>query len=147
MTKRISTLIGAGFLIVGLLLGSWPSAASGVEMFTNFNNGMELGFRPYGIPEFPPVRYHSWQPQSWYERHGVCRPSGDWRMQPPPSAFDYGSPSPRPRTAVPPPSVPGNQSQNEPIELRGEPIAGVSPVRYDDDADWIRGESFLPRAP
>jgi hypothetical protein len=37
------------------------SSANAIELFTNFNYGMELGTRPYGIPEMPPVRYHWWQ--------------------------------------------------------------------------------------
>lgn len=148
MLKTLSVLLGTGLTVGGSMVVGSPSTVYAVEMFTNFNNGMELGFRPYGIPEFPPVRYHSWQPPSWYERHGVCRPSGNWRFQPPPSAFDRGEPSPRPRSAVPPPSVPGNQSQNDPVEIRGEPTAGVaaSPAGR-DDIDWVRGESFLPTGP
>jgi hypothetical protein len=37
------------------------SPVGAIELFTNFNNGTELGTRPYGIPEMPPVRYHWWQ--------------------------------------------------------------------------------------
>ena len=36
--------------------------AQAIEMFTNFNNGMEFNTRPIGIDQLPPVRYHWWQP-------------------------------------------------------------------------------------
>ena len=141
MKKTFSILLGSCLAIGGLMLGNWSSSASAVEMFTNFNNGMELGFRPYGIPEFAPVRYHSWQPHGWYIRHGVDQPCGNGQIE------DYeGGPFGRPNTVVPPPNVPGNQSQNDPIQLRGEPMVGVPVAPSNrDDADWVRGESFMPR--
>jgi hypothetical protein len=134
MKNTLSILLGSCLAIGGLMLGNWSSSASAVEMFTNFNNGMELGFRP--------VRYHSWQPHGWYIRHGVSQPCGNGQIE------DYeGGPFGRPRTAVPPPNVPGNQSQDDPIQLRGTPMAGVPTVPTDrDDADWVRRESFMPRS-
>ena len=143
MMKTTSILLGSSLLVVGLMLGNGSSTASAVEMFTNFNNGMELGFRPYGIPEFPPVRYHSWQPQRWYDRHGMTRPCGLGQVE------DYeGGPFGRPNTVVPPPSVPGNQSLNEePIRLRAEPTASITPSLSDhNDIDFQRGESFMPQS-
>jgi hypothetical protein len=110
------------------------SQARAIEMFTNYNNGMELGFRPLGYPEFPPVRFHSHQPQRWYTRHGMVRPSEDEHLPPPPS----------PPTFVPPMGMPG-QWQNGAIELRREPAAGVASVPAEhEDSDWLRGLSFLP---
>jgi hypothetical protein len=137
--KARSILLGIGLIVGGLTIGSWPSPAGAVEMFTNFNDGMELGFRPYGIPEFAPIRYHSRQPQCWYSRHGLIRPSEDeWRFQ--------LQPTDRPETAVPPPNVPGNQTLNDPIQLRGQPTAGVSTPPSDrNNIDWLQGASFLPR--
>ncbi len=141
MMKTLSILLGNCLLVGGLIFGSEASPASAVEMFTNFNNGMELGFRPYGIPEFPPVRYHSWQPQTWYTRHGMVRPCGNGQVE------DYeGGPFGPPNTAVPAPPIPGNQTQSNPVELQAEPVADVSvaPSQHDDAARWIRGQSFLP---
>jgi hypothetical protein len=146
MMKTLSILLGnslvvGGLVFGGLIFGGGASPVSAVEMFTNFNNGMELGFRPYGIPEFPPVRYHSWQPQSWYTRHGMVRPCGNGQVE------DYeGGPFGRPNTAVPAPPIPGNQSQNDPVELQAEPVADVSvaPSNRNAAAGWVRGQSFLP---
>jgi len=132
MAKTLFILVAGGLLIAG-----WAMPASAIEMFTNFNNGMELGTRPLGVPEFPPVRFHSWQPQRWYDRHGMCRPSeGEWRFNLPPS----------PPSVVPPPSVPqANQAESERIDLHGEPMAGTPPMPTDhEDIDWLRGQSFLP---
>ena len=141
MMKTLSILLGNCLLVGGLIFGSEASPASSVEMFTNFNNGMELGFRPYGIPEFPPVRYHSWQPQAWYTRHGMVRPCGNGQVE------DYeGGPFGPPNTVVPAPPIPGNQTQSDPVELQAEPVADVSvaPSQRDDAAHWVRGQSFLP---
>ncbi len=44
-----------------IALGGLPSPALAIEMFTNFNNGMELGTLAYGIPEMPAARFHWWQ--------------------------------------------------------------------------------------
>jgi len=144
MMKTLSILFGNSLVVGGLMFGGGASPASAVEMFTNFNNGMELGFRPYGIPEFPPVRYHSWQPQSWYTRHGMVRPCGNGQVE------DYeGGSYGRPNTVVPAPPIPGNQSQNDPVELQAEPVAdvSVSPSQHDDAAGWVRGQSFMPTSP
>ncbi|HEX3996954.1 MAG TPA: hypothetical protein VHX65_00205 [Pirellulales bacterium] len=131
MVKKIALLLG-----IGVSVACWASAARAVELFTNFNNGMELGYRPLGYPEFPPVRFHSWQPQGWYIRHGVTRPSGDWKFGVPPS----------PPTVVPPPNVPqSNGARNDPIERDSAPAAGVASMPSDhEDVDWLRGKSFLP---
>ena len=56
-----------------LVFAGLASPAAAIELFTNFNNGTELGTRPYGIPELPPVRYHWWQ-------KNYCPPP---EMQPP----------------------------------------------------------------
>jgi hypothetical protein len=121
---------------------------SAVEMFTNFNNGMELGFRPYGIPEFPPVRYHSWQPQSWYLRHPDRVPCGIGQFQQP-AGVDQAEPIYTPAPTIPAPPAPKYRSDNGPVELRGEPAAdvSVSPSERDDAAGWVRGQSFMPTSP
>jgi hypothetical protein len=111
------------------------SQARAIEMFTNFNDGMELGYRPLGVPDFAPVRFHSHQPQRWYTRHGMVPPSDDMQFSPPPS----------PPTAVPGSSMPGTQWQDGAIELRSEPAAGVASLPAEhEDVDWLRGQSFLP---
>ena len=112
MIKTLSILLG-----VGLMVGALASQASAIEMFTNFNDGMEIGYRPLGYPAFPPVRFHAWQPEGWYIRHGMCRPSG----------FEQ-SPAPSPPNVVPPVNVP-NQWQTGALELHGAPVAGAAPRR------------------
>jgi hypothetical protein len=141
MMKTFSILLGIVSAAAGLTIGGWSSPACAIEMFTNFNNGMELGFRPLGIPEFEPVRYHSWQPHGWYERHGVSQPCGNGQLE-----DNDRRPYHWPITAVPAHCVPGNQSQDEPTELHGEPIVGDPANGSDpDESDSGRSESFLPR--
>lgn len=130
MKRTFAILLGTG-----LLMAACSSQAKAIEMFTNFNDGMELGFRPLGVPDFAPVRFHSHQPQRWYDRHGMTRPCND---------YEYG-PAPSPPTAVPPSNVPGTQWGNGAMNDRGQPTARVAASRADRaDIDFIRGQSFLP---
>ncbi len=132
MKKTLAFLLGAG-----LLVAVGASQAKAIEMFTNFNDGMELGYRPLGVPDFAPVRFHSHQPQRWYDRHGMERPCND---------FQYG-PAPSPPTVVPPSNVPGTQWGDGAMNERRRPADRVASNRADrEDLDWVRGQSFLPNS-
>lgn len=131
MVKSLAIIIG-----ISVAVATWSSPARAIEMFTNFNNGMELGCRPLGVADLPPVRFHSHQPERWYTRRGLTRPSEDMQLPPPPS----------PPNAVPTPNIPG-QWQTGAIELRAAPIAASATIPVDHaDIDWLRGQSFLPLA-
>ncbi len=103
-----------------LALIGLASPAGAIELFTNFNNGTELGTRPYGIPEMPPVRYHWWQ-------KNYCPPP---EMQPPatmpraPAQSNMRMPSSGPAIVQP-------QSSSD----QTGPGAG--------DAIWLRGTSVV----
>ena len=59
MKTRIANVIAMG---LALAIGSWAAPARAIELFTNFNNGSELGNRPIGIEWLSPVRIHANQP-------------------------------------------------------------------------------------
>ncbi len=65
----------ARHLVIGLALalGNWSGSAHAIEMFTNFNNGMETGTRPLGIDPMGPVRFHA-------NQHEALWP-GRWQQQ------------------------------------------------------------------
>src|SRR5258707_5049619 len=53
---------------VVVAFGGVALPARAIEMFTNFNNGRELGTRPLGIEIMSPVRYHAYPHGRWF--HG-----------------------------------------------------------------------------
>jgi hypothetical protein len=65
-------------IALALLTGGLASRVEAIEMFTNFNNGTELGTRPYGIEVLSPVRYHAYPHGRWFQGPmPACGPSGD----------------------------------------------------------------------
>jgi hypothetical protein len=66
------------FIAAAVLAVTCVTPAYAIEMFTNFNNGTELGTRPLGIPELAPVRFHAypmWRGGSPCEFQGPSSPA------------------------------------------------------------------------
>ncbi len=104
-----------------LVFAGLASPAGAIELFTNFNNGTELGTRPYGIPEMPAVRYHWWQ-------KNYCPPT---EMQPP--------------ATMPRPTAPSNMrlpsSGPTIVQPQSSSDGGAS---GSEDERFGRSSSFLP---
>lgn len=120
------------------LVASLAAPARAIEMFTNFNNGTELGLRPLGIETLSPVRFHSWQhPGRWYHGPGVpCENSGSMPAPPVPVP-------PTPPPPVPDRAASSRRPQPVIVEPDGVPAAGLKPSGNAND-DWIRSSNFLP---
>ncbi len=127
---------------VVLAFGALATPARAIEMFTNFNNGTELGTRPLGIEVLSPVRYHAYPHGRWF--HGPGGPcENDGVMPAPPPA----QPSP---PAPPPPLMKRATSARaerpkativEPDERRSVPQRSSN-----DDDRWLRSSNFHPPA-
>jgi len=122
------------------LAAALAAPAQAIEMFTNFNNGTELGTRPLGIETLSPVRYHSWQHAGrWY--HGPGVPCDNAGYMPAPAV--PGPPTPPP--PVPDRAASSRRSKAVMVEPDGVPSAGLKPSKSAND-DWIRSSNFLPPA-
>jgi len=131
----MNLLHGYRLSVALLIVGCWPASARAIEMFTNFNNGMEFNTRPIGIDQLPPVRYHCGQPAPgqplFGRRYGNCGPAAE---------LDSPLNQPEPVPAPPSKHVPGGS-----VQLRATPSGNPQPVGANsDDEDWLRGASFLP---
>ncbi len=118
-------------LVAVLSVGVGSKSARALELFTNFNNGTELNWRPYGIPDNAPVWYQSGHPcvnMQWrYPARGEnCRACG---QNPEYSNMDRGGSAPR---------------SDRPIEIHATQT-GILGAHSANDEDWMRGASFLPR--
>ncbi len=103
--------------------------AGAIEMFTNFNNGTELGTQPLGIDPMGPVRYHGY-PRRW-RFSGQQRSLAESREMTGPRtaaahAFSAG-------TLTAPTSL---------LRSSSEPSSAKSTA--DGEDRWIRSSSFLP---
>lgn len=121
---------------LALALGGLASEARAIEMFTNFNNGTELGTRPLGIETMSPVRYHANPHGRWF--HGPmegCDNSG------PVGAAPEASPAATPAARYS--SSPN--SQVKPVVIEPNGIESTPPRgKAINDEDWIRSSNFLP---
>jgi len=162
-------------IVAGILLaiGGWAAPASAIEMFTNFNNGMELGNRPLGIEWMSPVRYHENQPAPLWPGRWTTRCAAEtgpppampqYRQETPPAEEIAPPRSPAPRNSAPEPRGPAKdwietqQEQPQPpapafdaaaVQLQPLPPTGQSrfiptPPDASDDNYSPRGESYLP---
>jgi hypothetical protein len=134
-TRRMNLLHGYRLSVALLVVGCWPASARAIEMFTNFNNGMEFNTRPIGIDQLPPVRYHSGQPAPGQPLFGRrcrdCEP-----------AAENESPVTEPE---PVPAPPIKRAPGGPLQLRLMPQGKPQPVGANSsDEDWLRGANFLP---
>ncbi|HEV3415471.1 MAG TPA: hypothetical protein VG056_01600, partial [Pirellulales bacterium] len=122
-----------------LAIGGFVSPAQAIEMFTNFNNGTELGTRPYGIEIMSPVRYHAYPRGRWFQGPA----NGCDNLGPPgiaPAALPATIDPDRP-VRLPPTSVDG------PVEIRPQPAESTTRTSAPDLEDnWIRSINFLPPA-
>lgn len=117
-------------LVAVLSVGAGSKSARALELFTNFNNGTELNWRPYGIPDNAPVWYQSGHPcvnMQWrYPARGEnCRACVQNSQY---SNTDRGGSEQRATR----PSM---------IHATGMDSSGS---RSANDEDWMRGASFLP---
>jgi len=119
-----------------LALGGLASHAQAIEMFTNFNNGTELGTRPLGIEIMSPVRYHAY-------------PHGRWFHGPMEGCDNSGPVGPAPE--VSPAAMPAAQyisspnSQVKPVAIEPNGIESTPPRgKATHEEDWIRSSNFLP---
>ncbi|HEV2969263.1 MAG TPA: hypothetical protein VGY55_04675 [Pirellulales bacterium] len=125
--------------IFALLLatGAFVSPAQAIEMFTNFNNGTELGTRPYGIEIMSPVRYHAYPRGRWFQGPANgCDGFGTQETAPAalPATIDPNRP-----VRLPPTSAEG------PTEIRPQPAESMTRTAAPDIEDnWIRSINFLP---
>src|SRR5258707_15870253 len=89
---------------VVVAFGGVALPARAIEMFTNFNNGTELGTRPLGIEIMSPVRYHAYPHGRWFHGPvGGCDTSASFDTIPaaPVAATADRPASPRKTTAKP----------------------------------------------
>jgi hypothetical protein len=122
-------------LLAALLIGVGTSPAHALELFTNFNDGMELNWRPYGIPDNAPARYQSghpcvnmiWRYPARTENCPACGSREDYSNTGSDGAESGDS---RP-TEIQPAEIPAVQT-------------GLSHARNVGDEDWMRGANFLP---
>ncbi|HEY2147721.1 MAG TPA: hypothetical protein VGH32_07270 [Pirellulales bacterium] len=121
-------------------IGSLAAPARAIEMFTNFNNGTELGTRPLDVDEMSPVRVHAWQGH-WHGPLGRC--------------FNDAADAAAPRSEYAPgerpvgvPALSGRdhvKANRQPTVV--DPTATKSTGRRSDssaDDDWLRSSNFLP---
>jgi len=119
-----------------LALGGVASRAQAIEMFTNFNNGTELGTRPLGIEILSPVRYHGYPQGRWF--HGSM---GSCDNSAPLGAAPGVSPVAIPAARY----ISAPNSQAKPVVIEPNGIEPNSPPRKaTNDEDWIRSSNFLP---
>jgi hypothetical protein len=133
-------------LLVLLSIGAWAMPVKALELFSNFNDGTELGNRPYGIPDMAPVRYHSGQPapgETWWQHHHQdnCRSCGDGPEYS--SAPAEYSNEQRDGSDQSNDQVAHEQSSSGPIRIHAAAM-GAEKLTPAGDEDWRRGESFLP---
>jgi hypothetical protein len=123
---------------LALAMGCLASPAHAIEMFTNFNNGTELGTRPLGIEIMSPVRYHAYPHGRWF--HGPTDGCDN-------SATFGEAPGVSPDVTPAARYISSPNSQAKPVVI--EPT-GVEPTMPRSKAnageDWIRSSNFLPPA-
>ncbi len=121
---------------LALAFGGLASEARAIEMFTNFNNGTELGTRPLGIEIMSPVRYHAYPQGRWF--HG---PTGGCDNSAPTGAAPGVSPAAVPAARY----ISSPNSQVRPVVIEPNDIESIPPRRKaTNDEDWIRSSNFLP---
>ncbi len=113
--------IGSVLVSLGVLwgIGAMTTPSQAIELFTNFNNGEELGTRPIGYDPMGPVRYHAY-PHRWRwmaQRGEVAGPAG-------------GAPYAAGATATP---------NRNATTVTAQPVKGP-----DAEDQWIRSSSFMP---
>jgi hypothetical protein len=139
--------------------------ARAIELFTNFNNGTELGTRPLDVDEMSPVRVHAWQGRWLHVRNDGCFNSPpEYGGTAQPGQFE-GTASARPAGT---PGAPEAQARNESqtstpaladrgrvkaaiqsklqptvVEPTGTKPNGRRPDANPDD-HWLRSSNFLP---
>ena len=129
-------MLRRAMLAAALMIGGFVSPARAIEMFTNFNNGTELGNRPYGIDVMPPVRYHAYPPGRCFRVPSGCDHPGFARLAPEvPSGGDASE-----RTALKPQPRDSRASEIRPQIV--EPAANRPVPAFEDQ--WLRANSFLP---
>jgi hypothetical protein len=143
LAKSIQPLRAAGvsmkrpvlFALV-LALGGLASRAQAIEMFTNFNNGTELGTRPLGIEIMSPVRYHAYPQGRWFHGPmGGCDNSGP--VGAPPGASPAAMPAAR--------YISSPNSREKPVVIEPNGIESTPPRgKHTNGEDWIRSSNFLP---
>lgn len=121
-------------------IGSLAAPARAIELFTNFNNGTELGTRPLDVDEMSPVRVHAWQGR-WHGPLSRCfNESADAAA----SRSEY-APGQQP---VGVPALAGrDRLKAKPQPTVIEPAAQKpSPRRSDSSSngDWLRSSNFIP---
>jgi len=94
MTQRVQL---AAVMAAILSIGWLAAPARAIELFTNFNNGTELGTRPLDVDEMSPVRVHAWQGR-WHGPLGRCFndagnavPRSEYVPGQPPAGASFGS--------------------------------------------------------
>ena len=120
-----------------LALGCLASEARAIEMFTNFNNGTELGTRPLGIEILSPVRYHAYPQGRWFHgpMMGGCDNSA--ALGAAPGVLPAATPAAR--------YISSPNSQGKPVVIKPNGIESTIPRRNaTNDEDWIRSSHFLP---
>jgi hypothetical protein len=137
-----------------LTFGSLAAPAAAIEMFTNFNNGTELGTRPLGIDEMPPVRFHSWQGRWGHGPMGGCfNPSVETSI---PRSDMSGDTAQRP---IGVPGLAGRGRVKAALDPDAQTRRGLQPTVVEPterrsghrpdartDGDWLRSSNFLPPA-
>jgi hypothetical protein len=120
---------------LALAWGWLASPAHAIEMFTNFNNGTELGTRPLGIEIMSPVRYHAYPHGRWFHSPmGGCDNFAPRNMAP------GDSPAAMPARYISSPN-----SQVKPVVIEPNDIESTRPRgKATNDEDWIRSSNFLP---
>jgi hypothetical protein len=119
-----------------LAFGGLASEARAIEMFTNFNNGTELGTRPLGIEIMSPVRYHAYPQGRWF--HG---PMGGCDNYGPVGVAPGASPEAMPAARY----ILSPNSQEKPVVIEPNGSESTMPRgKATNDEDWIRSSNFLP---
>ena len=122
-----------------LVGGAIVAPAGAIEMFTNYNNGTELGTRPLGIEVMSPVRYHAYPHCRWFHAATprCVEASGfpaDGEMAVP---FETGGD----RATWPASAAASSEIRPEPDQ------ASANSQQGDGDDAWLRAANFLPPAP
>jgi hypothetical protein len=139
--------------------------ARAIELFTNFNNGTELGTRPLDVDEMSPVRVHPWQGRWFHGRNNGCfNPAAEYGAAAQPGQFQGTTSARRVGTPVGPEAQARNESQPPTPALAGrgrlkaelqrklqptvvEPTGTKPTGRRPDstpDDKWLRSSNFLP---